>query len=262
MNSCCTIFWKKIRNINRFDRVSSETLFAKNVLSLKQRSLLAPGPRKQGCLHVTLAVASKTFITQRQKPIMKSLDIPILIKQKYHHHNHWPPPPPPPATSGIAISGLRFLALHLWWCNDLLNEATATTTGETGEGSGNDGRTRLPSHGDYQNGKVSTVNLGVYISKVPVLQKKTKSSTKKCTKSISSYLVTFFSSPFLVSLISSRSQMQENISRLTLICLPTLQNQKWKAENQDLRYPIPRKKKPTSSKWLANFGRSPWFFMV
>ena len=154
--------------------MSSETLFAKNVLSLKQRSLLPPGPRKQGCLHVTLAVASKTCITAASETKHQ-----IFGYSPCHQTKIPPPPPPPPATSGIAISGLRFLALHLWWCNDLLNEATATTTRKQGKVPEMMAELVYLHMVIIKMKKYSSVNFGVFQKFLFPIPPKKKTSTKK-----------------------------------------------------------------------------------
>ena len=221
--------------------MSSETLFAKNVLSLKQRSLLAPGPRKQGCLHVTLAVASKTrtFIKDFYHAASETKH---QIFGYSHSHQTKIPPPPPPATSGIAISGLRFLALHLWWCNDLLNEATATTTRKQGKVPEMMAELVYLHMVIIKMKKYSSVNFGVFQK---FLFKRNKIFNKEvCKKHFVILGHLFLSSPFLVSLFCSRSRMQGNVSRLILICLPS----PYKAKNgklkiRDLRYPIPREEK-------------------
>lgn len=170
-----------------------------------------------------------------------------------HSHQTKIPPPPPPqpltttdhhhqvTTTTASHFGDCYFRPSLFGFAPLVVQRPAewshsNDNAETGEGSGNDGRTRLPSHGDYQDGKVQFRKFRG-ISKVPVLQK-TKTSTKKWKKNLSSYLVTiFFVTISCFSYIQPQSDAKEHqLSDFNLSSV-SLQSQKWKAENQGFALP-------------------------
>ena len=172
---------------------------------------------------------------------------------RHHHHHH----------HGQPLRGLLFQALGFWLCTS----GGATTCWmkpqqrQRGKrrSSGNDGRNRLPSHGDYQNEKVQFRKFRG-ISKVPVPPPKKKLQQRSGQKTFRHTWSPFsFVTISCFSYIQPQSDAKEHQpSEFNLSSHPTKPKmESWKSGI--CATPFLGKKKPTSSKWLANFGLFWWF---